>query len=100
CCAQPAFNAGEWPAARRVARHTLRVFAGQGPVVVPSGSCARMVSHGALLLFEKEPDRAAAEGLAARTWELADFVVRELGVTRWPGRFPARVAFHRSCHSR
>jgi L-lactate dehydrogenase complex protein LldE len=26
--------------------------------------------------------------------------VRGLGVERWPGRFPARIAFHRSCHSR
>jgi L-lactate dehydrogenase complex protein LldE len=100
CCSQPAFNAGDWPAARRVARHTQEVFRGDDTVVVPSGSCARMVDHGALLLFENEPDRPAALGLAHRTWELCDFIVRELGVTRWPGRLKARVAFHRSCHSR
>ena len=100
CCAQPAFNAGDWTAARRVARHTLEVFRGDDAVVVPSGSCARMVDHGALLLFEDQPDRPAVEGLARRTWELCDFIVRGLGVTTWPGRLPARVAFHRSCHSR
>ena len=100
CCGQPAFNSGDWPAARQVARHGLRVFAEGAPVVVPSGSCARMVSHGALLLFEGEDDRPRAEELAGRTWELGDFVVRHLGVTRWPGRLPMRLAFHRSCHSR
>ena len=108
CCSQPAFNSGDWPAARRVARHCLRVFGGArgaaaAPVVVPSGSCARMVSHGALLLFEGEPeaDRAQAAELAGRTWELGDFVVRGLGVARWPGRLArTRLAFHRSCHSR
>ena len=100
CCAQPAFNSGDWPAARRVARHTLRVFAGEEPVVVPSGSCARMVSHGALLLFEAEADRPAVEALAGRAWELADYLVRGLGLARWPGRLPTRLAFHRSCHSR
>jgi len=100
CCAQPAFNSGDWPAARQVARHTLRVFGDPAPVVVPSGSCARMVSHGALLLFEGEGDRAQAGELAQRTWELGDFLVRGLGVTRWPGRLAMRVAFHRSCHSR
>ena len=68
-------------------------------MVVPSGS-ARMVSHGALLLFEGEGDRAQAAELAQRTWELGDFVVRGLGVARWPGRLAMRVAFHRSCHSR
>jgi L-lactate dehydrogenase complex protein LldE len=100
CCAQPAFNAGDWPAARRVARHTLGVFRGEDAVVVPSGSCARMVDHGALLLFENHPERPDAEELAGRTWELCDFIVRGLGVTTWPGRLAARVAFHRSCHSR
>ena len=100
CCAQPAFNSGDWPAARQVARHTLRVFGDAAPVVVPSGSCARMVSHGALLLFEGESDSGQAAELAQRTWELGDFVVRALGVARWPGRLPMRVAFHRSCHSR
>jgi L-lactate dehydrogenase complex protein LldE len=100
CCAQPAFNSGDWPAARQVARHCLRVFADAAPVVVPSGSCARMVSHGALMLFEAEGDRAEASALARRTWELGDFVARGLGVARWPGRLAMRVAFHRSCHSR
>lgn len=100
CCGQPGFNAGDWPAARSVVRHALRVFAGEEAVVIPSGSCARMVMHGALMLFEREEDRAEVERLAGRAWELADFIVRELGVTRWPGRFDATLALHRSCHSR
>ncbi len=100
CCGQPAFNGGDWDAARRVARHTLGVFAGGAPVVTPSGSCARMLSHGSALLFEREPDGGAAQELGARSFELADFIVRELGVTHWGGRFDHKVAFHRSCHTR
>jgi L-lactate dehydrogenase complex protein LldE len=100
CCGQPAFNSGDWEAARPVARHTLRVFQGGGPVVVPAGSCARMLSHGALMLFEGEVDRPSAQELGRRSFELADFIVRELGVTSWPGYLPARLAFHRSCHGR
>ena len=26
CCGQPAFNGGDWPASRRVVRHTVRTF--------------------------------------------------------------------------
>jgi L-lactate dehydrogenase complex protein LldE len=100
CCGQPAFNAGDWEAARRVARHTLKVFAGDEPVVVPSGSCARMASHGALMLFERENDGETARTLAERSFELADFIVSELGVRSLGGRFDGRVAFHRSCHCR
>jgi L-lactate dehydrogenase complex protein LldE len=100
CCGQPAFNAGDWPSSRRVVRHTLRVFAGDGPVIVPSGSCAAMLLHGAPLEFEKETDHAAVGALAGRTWELADFIVNGLGVTTWPGKYPQVIAFHQSCHSR
>lgn len=100
CCGQPAFNGGDWAASRRVVRHTVKVFAGDLPVIVPSGSCAAMLFHGAPLEFEKEPDAAEIEALGNRTWELADFIVNGLGVKTWPGRYAAKVAFHRSCHSR
>jgi L-lactate dehydrogenase complex protein LldE len=100
CCGQPAFNGGDWPASRKVMRHTMKAFAGDVPIVVPSGSCAAMMFHGALLEFEKEPDRPEIEHLGHRTWELADFVVNALGVSQWPGRFDGTIAFHRSCHTR
>lgn len=100
CCGQPAFNSGDWPASRKVVRHTVRTFAGDAPVIVPSGSCAAMLFHGAPLEFESEPDLGDVAALGHRTWELADFIVNGLGVTTWPGRCDARVAFHRSCHSR
>jgi len=100
CCGQPAFNGGNWDASRKVVRHAARTFAGADPVVVPSGSCAAMLFHGALLEFEKEPDLGEIEGLGRRTWELCDFIVNGLGVKSWPGRFDAAVALHRSCHTR
>jgi L-lactate dehydrogenase complex protein LldE len=100
CCGQPAFNAGDWAASRKVVRHTVRIFAGDKPVVIPSGSCAGMLLHGAPLEFEKEADRDEIAALSHRTWELGDFIVNGLGVKTWPGKYPATVAFHRSCHSR
>jgi L-lactate dehydrogenase complex protein LldE len=100
CCGQPAFNAGDWAASRRVVRHTVRTFSAPEPVVVPSGSCAAMLFHGAPLEFEREADLGEVEGLGRRTWELGDFIVNGLGVREWPGRFEASVALHRSCHTR
>ncbi len=100
CCGQPAFNGGDWAASRRVVRHTVRTFAGEDPVVVPSGSCAAMMFHGAVLEFEKESDLPEVAALGRRTWELADFIVNGLGVKAWPGSYPATVAFHRACHTR
>jgi L-lactate dehydrogenase complex protein LldE len=100
CCGQPAFNSGDWPASRKVIRHVLDTFAGDLPIIVPSGSCAAMLFHGAPMEFADQPDRAAVDALGRRVWELGDFIVNGLGVTTWPGRFDARVAFHRSCHLR
>jgi L-lactate dehydrogenase complex protein LldE len=101
CCGQPAFNSGDWNSSRKVARHCAETFAGDLPVIVPSGSCAAMNRHGNLLQFEDNPDPAITS-LANRTWELMDFIFNGLGVKSWPGRFdkPTRLAFHRSCHSR
>ena len=100
CCGQPAFNGGDWPASRKVVRHTVATFAGDLPVIVPSGSCAAMVFHGAPLEFEKEKDLPAIQALGHRTWELADFIVNALGVKTWPGRYDGKAAFHRACHTR
>jgi len=101
CCGQPAFNSGDWKASRQVARHAAKVFAGDLPVIVPSGSCAAMHFHGHKLQFEECPE-PAVDSLANRTWELIDFIVNGLGITAWEGAFdaPTRLAFHRSCHTR
>jgi L-lactate dehydrogenase complex protein LldE len=100
CCGQPAFNAGDWDSSRKVIRHTAKVFTGDKPIIVPSGSCAAMVYHGALLAFENESDLPEIQALASRTWELADFIVHGLGITEWLGSYDATLAFHRSCHLR
>lgn len=101
CCGQPAFNSGDWAASRKVALHTAEVFAGELPVIVPSGSCAAMNFHGNPLQFEECPD-AKVTSLAKRTWEVIDFIHNGLGIKTWKGKFdqPTRIAFHRSCHSR
>lgn len=100
CCGQPAFNGGDWKSSRKVVRHAVKTFAGDKPVIVPSGSCAAMLFHGSLLAFEKESDLPQVEELANRTWEFVDFLVNGLGIDRWPGRFDAKISFHSSCHLR
>ncbi len=100
CCGQPAFNGGDWIASRKVVRHTVSVFAGEKPVIVPSGSCAAMMFHGAPLEFEKESDLGEIKALGDRTWELVDFLVNGLGIATWPGRLDAKIAVHHSCHTR
>ena len=104
CCGQPAYNAGQIPEARRMAGHTLDVFAGADAVVLPSGSCATMVKKFYPRLAggatSSAVSTAAATALADRTWDLAEFIVRRLGVTELgDGLAGRRVAVHQGCHA-
>jgi L-lactate dehydrogenase complex protein LldE len=100
CCGQPAFNAGDWDSTRKVVRYTRGVFSGSNPILLPSGSCKSMLDHGAHLAFEGEADAAAQADWSRRVWELCDYIVNGLGIREWPGRYPAKVSLHRSCHTR
>jgi L-lactate dehydrogenase complex protein LldE len=100
CCGQPAFNAGLREQARPVVEHTIRILEEtQGPVVVPSGSCAAMMRHGYLELFAEDPVwLPRARSLAGRVFEFSEFLVDQLGLVDVGARFSGRLAYHASCH--
>lgn len=98
CCGQPPFNSGFHQDARRMGRTLLDAFEDAEAVVSPSGSCTAMVRSHFPLLFADTADAARAQGLAAKTYELSEFLVDVVGVERGEGSFPARATFHDSCH--
>jgi L-lactate dehydrogenase complex protein LldE len=100
CCGQPAYNSGYHAEARTVARQQVRLFPGDAPVVVPSGSCASMMKHHYLDLFRGEPDYEEVAALSARVYELTEFLVRVLDVKLTDLGTPEKVAIHTACHAR
>lgn len=100
CCGQPAFNSGFQAESRAVAEHFLDVFKGYDAIVTPSGSCAAMVHHYYPELFKDHPRREEANASAARTFELTQFLVDQLGVTDLGTSLhkPTRAAIHDACH--
>lgn len=101
CCGQPFYNSGFGDYARQQARHTISVFHGERTVVVPSGSCAAMVKVEYPHLLESEPTwHERAIELAARTFELSDFLVNRLGVLDVGAKYRGKVAYHYACHLR
>jgi L-lactate dehydrogenase complex protein LldE len=100
CCGQPAFNAGHTRQARRVARATLRALAQTtGPIVVPAGSCAAMMSRHWIGLFAADRDADLARQVAARVVEFSAVLAGHLDALEehqltWDGR----AAYHDSCH--
>jgi L-lactate dehydrogenase complex protein LldE len=101
CCGQPMFNSGYTDLAREQARHTIRVFEGEEPVVVPSGSCAAMVKVEYPHILEDDHKwHERAMGLARRTFEFSDFLVNQLKVTDVGAKYSGKVAYHYACHLR
>jgi L-lactate dehydrogenase complex protein LldE len=98
CCGQPAFNSGDRKAAIALAKKVLVEFEGFDYVVAPSGSCADQIRTAYPGLFADEPEwRRRAETLAARTWELTQFLADVLKVESVPGQFAGSATYHDSC---
>ena len=100
CCGLPLFNSGYHAGAAAVARRTVPLFRDAEHVVVPSGSCAWMVKHEYPGLMKEPAQRAEAESLVSRTYELSQFLVNVLGRTRFRSAIAGRVTYHDSCHLR
>ena len=91
CCGLPLFNSGYHREAAAVARRTAALFRDAEHVVVPSGSCAWMVKHEYPgLMARRRRQRGEARALAARTYELSQFLVQVLGRTEFTSAVPGR----------
>jgi L-lactate dehydrogenase complex protein LldE len=102
CCGLPSWSAGAHDDARAMARHTITVLsASSEPVVVPSGACARAIREGYPSLLAKEPAWVErARGLAARTFELSEFLAGLPAPPPRPAQPLRALAYHASCQLR
>lgn len=101
CCGQPAYNSGYTKESYDVAAHTVRLFSQQNyPLIVPSASCASMIKHEypSLLARQSELSRLA-NSLAARTFELIDFIADLLPFDQLAKQKEQTVCLHASCSS-
>lgn len=77
CCGLPAFDAGDWDTARRMARQTILTLE-EHPgrdIVTPAASCQiAMRSHWPQLFADDPPWRGRAEAVAGRVHDLAEYL--------------------------
>jgi L-lactate dehydrogenase complex protein LldE len=98
CCGQPGYNSGDRAGARRIAEKVITEFESYEYVVAPSGSCGGMIKVHYPELFAEVPVwQARANALAAKTYELTDFLVRVAKLDSVPGDFTGQVTYHDSC---
>jgi L-lactate dehydrogenase complex protein LldE len=98
CCGQPGYNSGARLISQQLGRKLLAEFRDCDYVVAPSGSCSGQVKvHYVHDLFRDEADLAEFEVLAAKWFELSDFLVNVLKITQVPGRYAGTITYHDSC---
>ena len=100
CCGQPAFNSGFRSEALPVARRFVELFEQvDGPIVVPSGSCAAMVRNYYSELFRDDPDLAQrARRVGERLYEFTEFIERFFGTDAINGHLSDTATYHKCCH--
>ena len=99
CCGQAHINTGYARQAAGLVRTFVDAFEPFDAIVAPSGSCVGSVrhQHAAMTSDAKLKERATA--VAAKTYELSEFLVDVLGVDDVGASYPHRVTYHPTCHS-
>jgi len=98
CCGQPAYNSGDVPTTRELARQVMTAFENYDYVVAPSGSCASMLKFHYVELFKDNPvELEKAQHFAQRCYELTSFLTDICEMKQVTANFPHRVTYHDSC---
>jgi L-lactate dehydrogenase complex protein LldE len=100
CCGQMHTNSGHFQTG--LVRRYADVFGEYEAIVVPSASCTASIRHQHQMVARAAGDEALAvrvDAVAAKTYELSEFVIDVLGVDDVGAYFPHRVAYHPTCHS-
>lgn len=99
CCGQPSYNTGYYDESRKTALHNIKLFSEPYPVIVPSGSCAGMMMHDYIRLFEGTEYENMVSDFSKRVYDLSDFLYKELKIDYQDKGSKTRVTWHSNCHA-
>lgn len=102
CCGQMHINSGYPQQSLGLIRRHVEAFEPYEVVVAPSASCVGCARHQHEAVARRLGDDALADrarDVAARTYDLSEFLVDVLGVTDVGAAYPHRVTMHPTCHS-
>lgn len=98
CCGQPAYNSGYVKEAKEAMKSMIDTFIDAEYVVSPSGSCITMFREYPHV-FKGDPVwEPKAKKLAAKSYELTQFIVNVLKTEDVGASFEGKVTYHTSCH--
>ncbi len=99
CCGQPSYNTGYFDETKAVALYNAELFEGDYPIIVPSGSCAGMMSHDYLHLFKDEANYEKVAKFSKRVIDLSQYLDEVLKVRYEDRGEPIKITWHSNCHA-
>jgi L-lactate dehydrogenase complex protein LldE len=102
CCGQMHVNTGYQKQALPLVERFAEVFAPYDAIVAPSGSCVGSVRHQHAMIAKRYGSPGLVEqveAVAAKTYELSEYLVDVLKIIDVGAYFPHRVTYHPTCHS-
>lgn len=94
CCGQPMANSGYENESMGACHHLVDNFKAFDYIVTPSGSCAYHVRNH----YDIIPQTLEVIKVRDNIYELCDFIVNVLGITKISAKFNHKVGVHKSCH--
>jgi L-lactate dehydrogenase complex protein LldE len=102
CCGQMHVNTGYQKQALPLVERFAEVFEPYDAIVAPSGSCVGSVRHQHVMIAKRFGSSGLVEhveAVAAKTYELSEYLVDVLKIIDVGAYFPHRVTYHPTCHS-
>jgi L-lactate dehydrogenase complex protein LldE len=99
CCGQMHINTGYQKEALPLVRRYIKTFEPYDVIVAPSGSCVGSIRHQHALVASSPREKARAEAVGRRTYELSELLIDVLKVEDVGAYYPHRVTYHPTCHS-
>lgn len=98
CCGQPATNGGFVKDAIPGMKNLIETFeVNDFPIVAPAGSCVASIKNYPEYLKDEPKWAERAKKVAARFYDLTDFIVNQLGITNVGAKLPGKAVYHPSC---
>ncbi|MBE1555965.1 (Fe-S)-binding protein [Sporosarcina limicola] len=98
CCGQPAYNSGYLEESKKAMKQMMKAFKDSEYVVGPSGSCVGMLREYPKIFAGDPKWEEEANKLAAKTFEITQFLVDVMGVVDVGSSFTGKITYHPSCH--
>ena len=97
CCGQPAYNAGFWDDAKKIAEKFIKDFEGTDYIVAPSASCVGFVRNYYSILFENSSLHNNVKDLSKRIFEFTEFLTNVIKIDNYGAILNAKATYHDSC---